>query len=134
VGITDNLGAILLPMWHAAGSADFSLTLKDSSSKVLESWTADAPDISSSTPVVQLTSVLHPLLHQGQTYSLTAIGLDTTLDAWDAGDSFNLSKAGFRVEGVSTTAAPEPSSLTLLGLGALGLLGYRWRRRKQPTA
>jgi hypothetical protein len=29
---------------------------------------------------------------------------------------------------------PEPASLTLLGLGALGLLGYGWRRRKQTTA
>jgi hypothetical protein len=28
-------------------------------------------------------------------------------------------------------AVPEPSTLTLLGLGALGLLGYRWRRRKR---
>jgi LPXTG-motif cell wall-anchored protein len=24
----------------------------------------------------------------------------------------------------------EPASLTLLGLGSLGLLGYGWRRRK----
>jgi hypothetical protein len=31
----------------------------------------------------------------------------------------------------SVAATPEPSSLTLLGLGSLGLLGYGWRRRKQ---
>jgi hypothetical protein len=27
-------------------------------------------------------------------------------------------------------ATPEPASLTLVGLGAAGLLGYGWRRRR----
>jgi hypothetical protein len=31
-------------------------------------------------------------------------------------------------------AIPEPSTLTLLGLGALCLAGYGWRRRKQAAA
>ncbi len=30
----------------------------------------------------------------------------------------------------SSTAAPEPSALALLGAGGLGLLGYAWPRRK----
>jgi hypothetical protein len=29
-----------------------------------------------------------------------------------------------------TTATPEPASLTLQGLGAAGLVGYRWRRQR----
>jgi hypothetical protein len=31
-------------------------------------------------------------------------------------------------------ATPEPSTLTLLGIGSLSLLGYGWRRRKQVVA
>jgi hypothetical protein len=39
----------------------------------------------------------------------------------------------FQVNG-TPAAVPEPSSLTLLGLGMLALLGYKWRRRRAVAA
>ncbi len=115
-------------MWNAAGTSDFTLTLRDSASNVLESWTANAPPTSSFTPVVEVDSASHPLLLQGQTYTLTADAAPTTWDAWeDFNDTFISGKSGFRVEGTAA-AVPEPSTLALAGVGGLGLIGYAWRR------
>lgn len=35
--------------------------------------------------------------------------------------------------GPAATGVPEPSTLTLLGMGAVCSVGYGWRRRKQPV-
>jgi hypothetical protein len=36
---------------------------------------------------------------------------------------------GMRNDFVAAAVVPEPSSLVLLGIGAMGLVGYGWRRR-----
>jgi hypothetical protein len=44
-------------------------------------------------------------------------------------DDYNLTFADFRL-GPTVADAPEPASLTLCGIGALGLCVYGWRRRR----
>jgi hypothetical protein len=45
-------------------------------------------------------------------------------------------RSGLLIDDIRVVPAsvPEPSSLALAGLGALGLLGYGWRRRKRRAA
>jgi hypothetical protein len=123
---TDNLGAVLIAMWNVTGDNTFDLTLTDSSSNTLETFTgiAAAPIVPGAS-VVTVDSVVHPLLTAGDSYTLSAVATGTTWDAWDVTISLH-GGSGFRVLGASVV--PEPSSLTML-VGAFVGLGVFYRRR-----
>jgi hypothetical protein len=69
------------------------------------------------------------------TFSLSDTGITSVTIS-----SANANELGFvfAIDNVSftpnTVATPEPASLTLLGIGGLGLIGYGWRKRKRSAA
>jgi hypothetical protein len=67
------------------------------------------------------------------TANATSEVITFTGSAPNLGDVLN----GFQLRdltSVGTTPVPEPSTLALLGIGAVALLGYSWRRLKPATA
>jgi hypothetical protein len=74
-----------------------------------------------------------PLAFYANTVSLAEVGTEganSVVYTPTAGQPGFVAGAAGPVTYVLMSDTPEPASMTLLGIGAVGLVGYAWRRRK----
>lgn len=125
--ITLDFGSTLLSRGGAKIQADFfgDFTAKiealDSGGNVLATFTEDGTsndngDDSAIFIGIKSDDVNISKIRLGITSSVEGADQDLAIDRFDFS--------------TTTSAVPEPASLTMLGIGAVSLMGYGWRRRK----
>jgi hypothetical protein len=118
-----SLGSTTSTGWGYATGHLSDLVNGDSPSHTIIGPSTDNPNSS-------ITKNHNPFLYESATFTITGAGITSNTTIASATFSFGTS-AGDDVRGtqVVTTTTPEPSTIAIAGLGALGFIGYGLRRR-----
>lgn len=118
----------IIDLLHMAGlgslaqaSTDFAIEIQNSAGMEVFTWDPDELNLTNSLTTPGSYTESHPVGSRVSTSTMLAAGLGYVLTI-SGGTTVN------------TTLVPEPSSIAMLGLGGLGLLGYGWRRRVRAAS
>jgi probable HAF family extracellular repeat protein len=140
------VGTVTLPNWHRHAFMSTNGIMADLGTLPGYDWGSEADAINANGQVVGnsegLNNQFHAFLYADGTMkdlnNLIAPGSGWTLEYANAiNDSGQIVGSMYNANGVEhaflLTPIPEPSALVLLGIGAISLLGYAWRRQRHEA-